>query len=117
MKKRIKPEGPSWPRENAAFLLRSLPSVRLSYSGLRPILDTQPRHPAEFLVGAHEGQPVGPGNGRDLEVVGSDDPALKLQLVPDFGIMPSGCVVKRKRCEWCEEHVQSAPPTLAVAVL
>src|SRR5947209_6452466 len=90
--------------------------ARRSGLALRPILDAQLWNMAEFLVGAHKGQPVSPGDGRDLEVVGPDHPALNLQLVPDLGIVPGGRIVKRERRERRKEHVQGAPPPLAIAI-
>src|ERR1043166_9314543 len=85
-------------------------------SAIRPIVDTQPWHSIELLVGTNESQPVCPGNGSDLEVVRTNDPALKLQVVPDLGIMLGGRIVERERCEGRKEQMQRAPPPLAVAI-
>ena len=57
-----------------------------------------------------------PGNSRDFEVVGPQNPALNLQLVAHIGIVAGRRIVKGQRGERREQHFQSALPALAVAV-
>ena len=60
---------------------------------------------------------IGPADGGDLQVVGTDDLTGGFQEMPDVRVVPSRFVIKRQRKMPCKQFLKSRQADWAIAVL